>query len=1189
MNRKKAKKIAAAAVSCVLGAAMCFSVTACSNNPETNNPTVDYYKEGTVSANGTKSGNISANGKFYTDYATLDEVREAGKELNIKLAEEGNVLLKNDDCLPLGKEERWVSLFGYRTINLQTGGGGAGAGNPGVYGVPMSTLPESMMDAGFNVNPKLIDMYQKYLDRGNNSEISVSAYNSAIVATYAGYDGAAIVTLSRTGSEGEDLKTHDVAGHADTKDHYLQLNDNEVALIKHVKQHFKKVVVLINSSNIMEVGELAAEKTPDNLGVDAIMWIGHVGNDGAAAIGKLLSGEVNPSGHTVDIWPEDFKKDPTWTNFGDNSQMGLDINLYVGDEKTNYHSIEYREDIYNGYRYYETVADDKNATEAGTGESWYKENVTYPFGHGLSYTTFDWKITEDIARRATIDNAHSTVTLKVEVTNTGKVAGKDVVQVYYSAPYTNGGIEKASANLVDFAKTDLLEPGETQTLTLQFVAQDMASFDYDDANFNGFKGYELEAGDYNISIRKNSHEVVDSVTRTVEEGINCTTDYISGNEITPVFSGGGKLDRYISTNDTLLENKLSRANDLTQLPAANSKADRTVSASYKAMLDAEDTYYGYQDTASDPWYVSSVPTGWTQATAAQAEARTNGKTAIQLADMSGVTYTEANIDASGKATAATDEGSKKWEQFMNQLTYDELYTIVTHGRYGQASMPSIGKDFHSDLDGSSQIAFIGNSMNEESAADPSKGVSGMGTNWVTAVVQAATFNVDLCEDVGRIVGNESLFLNCPGWYGPSMNIHRSPFSGRNYEYYSQDGVQGGMIAAAVVKGATSKGVHCYIKHMFLNDQETERESVSTWATEQAIREIYAKPFEMAIKLGGSTGTMTAFNRIGDAMASTNYAMLESLMRQEWGFTGHNVTDSWDRGYRPMNLMLRTGQDLPLGKGYEDKNMLEEGKWDEANNTVLIKANENATEATVASPTQYYAIRKSAQRILYVNANDNNMANNIQKDVVINLELVRGVENNTVIPIDVEKFGSSEYQVIATGLPEGLEIKGDTITGKIDEAVELDIKIKADHWVTVNGKLNITVCSALKFGDVTFDKANCPLASLTAGTAVNGKITSDFFYEGKYLGEMSGGVLQYGPCSDMFGGSGASFKGITYTATGLPEGLTLNWDGTISGTPTTAGTYEVTINMIAPHALVFGWGSILAGMDQYTQTITITVA
>ena len=278
MNRKKAKKIAAAAVSCVLGAAMCFSVTACSNNPETNNPTVDYYKEGTVSANGTKSGNISANGKFYTDYATLDEVREAGKELNIKLAEEGNVLLKNDDCLPLGKEERWVSLFGYRTINLQTGGGGAGAGNPGVYGVPMSTLPESMMDAGFNVNPKLIDMYQKYLDRGNNSEIPVSAYNSAIVATYAGYDGAAIVTLSRTGSEGEDLKTHDVAGHADTKDHYLQLNDNEVALIKHVKQHFKKVVVLINSSNIMEVGELAAEKTPDNLGVDAIMWIGHVGD-----------------------------------------------------------------------------------------------------------------------------------------------------------------------------------------------------------------------------------------------------------------------------------------------------------------------------------------------------------------------------------------------------------------------------------------------------------------------------------------------------------------------------------------------------------------------------------------------------------------------------------------------------------------------------------------------------------------------------------------------------------------------------------------------------------------------------------------------------------------------------------------------------------------------------------------------
>ena len=498
-----------------------------------------------------------------------------------------------------------------------------------------------MEAAGFHVNQKVLDLYEANIEDMSYEEFSessgssqtltrelpISYYNNMITKTYGAYNDAAIITFSRSGAEGLDHIAH-------TDSHVLQLTEDEKALVKHVKANFDKVIVLINTGNNLEIDELAQPKTADNLGVDAILYVGHVGNDGAYAIGEILNGTVNPSGHTVDLWSADFTKDPSYTNFGDMGQNGegYDNYIYNGNEKTDYHSVEYREDIYVGYRYYVTVAADMNAAEPGSGDEWYDENVVYPFGYGLSYTTFEWKLAEDTVKDATIPAANSTVNIKVEVTNTGAVAGKDVVEVYATTPYEKGGIEKASRVLVGYAKTDLLEPGESQTVAIQFVAQDMASFDWDDKNNNGFYGYELEAGDYIISVCSDSHTEVASVTRTIAQDIACETDIDTGNPITAVFSQTeGPYAKYNTTNESLLNNLISREDGLTQ-PAPATKADRTVNQAWVDMMEGYDTYSPVDDDEQNSlWNVNSVPSTWKQATSHNAD---YSDVALKIGDMS---------------------------------------------------------------------------------------------------------------------------------------------------------------------------------------------------------------------------------------------------------------------------------------------------------------------------------------------------------------------------------------------------------------------------------------------------------------------------------------------------------------------------------------------------------------------------
>ena len=644
--------------------------------------------ETTVTATGTQTGYLENEGKFYADYATLEEEQEAARALSVEIAEEGFVMLKNEnDVLPLKNVEA-VSLFGIHSVDLEASTVGSAGGSTGANGIAESTLKDAMELAGYRVNSKLLDLYQRHTALGTTAgELPISYYSDSLISTYNGFGDAAFITLTRTGSEGRDKYAYEVDGHTDEDDHELMLTDDEKDLVKHVKQYFDKVIVIINAANILQIPELAEPKTDSNLGVDGIFWVGSTGNNGIEGLAGILNGTVSPSGRTVEVWEKDFRLGPSWTNFATQGQnknpdgSRMDAAFCYEGTATGFYNVEYREGIYMGYKYYETAYADAQGEDAK--EAAYA-NVLYPFGYGLSYTDFEWKI-DNVAETATITAPNQTVTMRVWVKNTGDVAGKDVVQVYYSAPYTSGGIEKAATNLVGFAKTDLLEPGESQVLTVRFTAQDMASYDWNDANDNGFIGYELEAGDYVISVNRNSHEVVDSVTRTIAEDIKCETDLVSGNKIENRFVATDSMDYdYSSVNDSLLDNMISRATGLKQ-PKPSSVEDRTLDEYTYGILTGQRTFRSTEDVGDEPWYVEAdgLPATWDQkATRGATDAEE-----ISITDMIGVQF-ELDIE-NGAVVQGTDAGSKKWESFMNQLTWTEIADLVRNGG-GTQAIPAVG-------------------------------------------------------------------------------------------------------------------------------------------------------------------------------------------------------------------------------------------------------------------------------------------------------------------------------------------------------------------------------------------------------------------------------------------------------------------------------------------------------------------
>ena len=762
-------------------------------------------------------------------------------------------------------------------------------------------------------------------------ETPVSSYTQDVTGSYSSYPDAAIVVISRIGGEGFDLPrtmatdftmSTPVAGAESASSHYLQLDSNERALLRHVKDHFDKVIVLLNVGSTMEIGEL---KQDDK--IDAVLWMGFPGSTGVMALGKVLSGTVNPSGHTVDTWAADFTKDPTWYNTGIyGSEFG---NRYLyGGANTDFAFVNYDEGIYVGYRYWETRGYEEE--KAGNGD-WYGQNVVYPFGYGLSYTTFDWDVQfgkADGSAVAASDLLDVTVTVK----NTGSAAGRDVVQLYYSAPFEEGSnaIEKAHVVLGDFAKTDLLNPGDSQTLMFSLPVSAMKSYDYADANNNGFAGYELDAGTYTLLVSSDAHTPRASAAYTLADSVQLATETNARGQSVAVENRFDDVSAGIF-GDRTYDSYVSRRDFEGTLPGGYLSDDkRTLTDEAKADLDASKKRKYTTPDDGQPWQV----TGASPAT----EPVNNG---IKLEDM----LKDENGNLVGKASY----DDPRWEKLLDQISLDEMKVLVGCAAFKTQKVDGIdgivSKPMTIDGDGPSGFtSFIseadiyGNCLYQAEAV--------MGASWNTALARR------MGEMVGEegLVGKESTSTPYSGWYAPAVNIHRSPFAGRNWEYYSEDGLLSGKLAAKVVEGAQGKGLYCYVKHFAINDQETDREynGILVWANEQAMRELYLKPFELTVKDSDAHGMMSSFNRIGTKWAGGSYALLTQVLRDEWGFEGMVITDYSLNTYTHVDEMIRAGGDLFLTQEPKSFNMADD-----------------ATQVTL--------LRNATKNILYTVVNSNAMA------------------------------------------------------------------------------------------------------------------------------------------------------------------------------------------------------------------------
>ncbi len=895
------------------------------------------------------------------EFKNKKDVLAAAEDFVIDVEKEGAILLKNEnDALPLAAENPSVSVFGKNSVNLVYSGSGSANSTSG----STRTLYESLEAAGINYNPQLKSFYEDNSRSGSGrpanppmtsgqrlagfglGETPVSSYGSDLVSSYGDYDDAAIVVFSRIGGEGFDLPrtmatdfTYSTAlDDADSPtSHYLELGKYEKQLLEYVKEHFSTVIVLLNTGSTMELGGLASDS-----GIDAVMWIGFPGSTGIMAVGQLLAGKsddgekLSPSGRTTDTWAADFTKDPTWYNTGIYGSEKGNRYLYDGSE-TAYAFVNYEEGIYAGYRYWETRGYEEE--KADPESDWYAENVVYPFGYGLSYTTFDWDIT--FSKSGSDDlSADDTITATVTVTNTGDYAGKDVVQLYYTAPYYEGGIEKSQVVLADFAKTDTLYPADeangeskpnSQQITLTLKARDMASYDYADANENGFKGYELDAGDYVISVRKDAHTAADSQTYNLKEGATLRTDTDARGNTVTVENRFDDVSAGIS-GDLTYEAYISRSDFAGTVPSDYiTDAERTLTEEQKEALDLSIRRNYTQSDEGKPWQVTGA-----------APSTTPVDSGLSLADML--------YDENGEYVGKVDYDDPRWETLLNEISLDEMKLLVGYAAFRTGAVAGINnvvnKPITNDSDGPSGFtSFVSDSVVYDTCAYQGECVMG------------ATWNVSLAERMGELVGEEALVGNekgdgmpYTGWYAPAVNIHRSPFGGRNWEYYSEDGLLSGKLAASVVSGASKKGVNCYLKHFAVNDQETDREynGILVWANEQSMREIYLKPFEIAVKEGGATGMMSSFNRIGMTWAGGSYALLTEILRNEWGFRGAVITDYSMNTYTQVDLMLRAGGDLFLTQA-----------------TKTFAKEDDATQITL--------LRQATKNVLYTTANSNVMS------------------------------------------------------------------------------------------------------------------------------------------------------------------------------------------------------------------------
>ena len=820
-----------------------------------------------------------------TTTETYQQAKQDTADITEEVESEGIVLLKNENnALPLANKK--VNVLGSTAgNNFSYGGTGSGSGDESSN----VSFYQGLENAGIEVNPDLKDFYDNNatsaVDYGlvgtdwNLYELPQSSYDANWAASAREYSDTAIVVITRKGGEGYDLPL-DMADYSGSEAgrSYLELTPNEEDLIAVAEETFDNVIVVLNSPNAMELGFLEDER------IDSAVWVGTVGATGCNAIGNVLTGEVNPSGKTVDTFPYAVESAPSYYNFGDYSYSNV---TYVNDSlfsgtgdaasgDDNYHYVEYQEGIYVGYRYYETAAAD--------GYIDYDSTVQYPFGYGLSYTTFDQTLD------SVVDDG-TNITCTVTVTNTGSVAGKQVAEIYVAAPYTKGGIEKSSVVLAGFGKTKLLEPGESQTLTISFTREDMASYDYSGIKAEG-GAYVLEAGDYGIQLQTDSHNVVatqtvhvdaDVIYNDANDGKRSTDDVAATNQFDDVSYGAGIT--YVSRADW--------AGTMPTERAASSKeatAEQVEALTNPAALDNSET--------------EDITTG--------------AKNGLTLADMKGLDYDDA-----------------KWSDLLDQLSLSEMEIMVGNAGWLTTSMDSVDKPALVECDGPNGINNLMVGVN--------------GTQLTGQSVLGQTWNTELASRLGELFAAEAKANGVAGLYAPAVNTHRSPFGGRNYEYVSEDGLLSGKVIAAEVKSIQANGVYCYTKHFAVNDQETHRSDggLVTWLNEQAMREIYLRPFEIVVKEGGCTGMMSSYNRLGTTPAAESYALLTTVLRGEWGFRGAVVTDcTMAAATSNVNRSLRAGNDLNL-------NFLQDLKM---------------TSDTTDTAAGHQALRRAAHNVLYMVAN-----------------------------------------------------------------------------------------------------------------------------------------------------------------------------------------------------------------------------
>ena len=935
---------------------------------------------------------------FVPDFASQADALAASDALIEEVVSKGAVLLKNEgNVLPLETPKK-ITLLGTASYSFVMSGSGSGSSNMS-SAVDFKTALEGV---GYTVNPTLWDFYGNGAgkDYGTGSggsqavgglnqriaEVPGSLYGKTEKDSFKEYSDAAIVVIGRSGSEGVDLSRNlaslndkrpdKIEAYADGQ-HYLELTKEEKDLFKMANENFSTVIAVINSPNAMELGFVNEEE----YGIDACLWVGAVGQSGTRGVADVICGKANPSGRLVDTYVYDNFSSPASANIGD---------YRYGTE--NYFYVSYSEGIYVGYKYYETRYEDKVLGRDKVGEYDYAATVQYPFGFGLSYTDFTW------GGFNAVDNGDS-VTVSVDVSNAASGRdGAEVVQLYVCAPYTEGGIEKAAVSLCGFQKIEV-EKGGSKTAEITVDKKALASYDA-----YGAKTYVLEAGVYYLTAARNAHEAVNNILAAkAADGAELHDEFLAGEGDAAFVTKFtvAETEKYDERNGVKVENQFDDV-DLTNVacPAYDE------SFKYLTRSDWEGTFPVSYSTGKNST-VSNNLSGFV-------ETRPISDTLLQALNADG--YAASGNPASGSdyQTVATGQKGKSelvemvgksfedegWDALLDQMTVEEMAKIVESSGYKTAVMESVAKPKTYDFDGPAGLTSFFTEVHS--------------SGWPVETIMAATWDVDLLEKVGTAIGNEALFATevgrvngINGWYAPGMNIHRSPFSGRNFEYYSEDGFLGGTLGSAQIKGVQSKGVYCYMKHFALNDQESNRScsgndgngkggrGLVTWSNEQAIREIYLKPFEIAIadnKDNGTLAVMTSFNRVGARWAGGNYNLITGVLRNEWGFNGFVITDYWEGDYMNGMQMLGAGGDAML----------------------ISAGNDSSRVKDTGSGMTQTLLRNSMKHILYTVANSSAM-----NGVVLGANTSSGIPNYVFILIAVDLLAAAGIVVLAVFAVKGV--------------------------------------------------------------------------------------------------------------------------------------------------------------------------